>query len=82
LYLRKNPYRNLIHVANVLFKFKLLEWQSSPNDAALSWFQNTLMLQRIAELLNVSIQELYQQSMNSLIKANAMRVKDGQLFNA
>lgn len=81
-YLRDNPERNLIHIANVLFKFKLLEWQCCQNDVALSWFQRTLMLQRIAKLLNVSIQELYQQSMNSLIKANAMRVKDGQLFNA
>ena len=81
-YLRSNPDRNLIHVANVLLKFKLLEWQSCQNMLALDWFQNTLMLQKIATILNLSTHDLYQQVVNSLIKANAIRLKDGLLLNA
>ncbi len=81
-YLRKNPDRNLIHVVNVLLKFKLLEWQQCHQEIALDWFKNTPMLQKIAELLNQPIHDLFQQSLNALVKSNAIKIRMQTLFNA
>ena len=81
VYLRKNPERNLIHVVNVLLKFKMLEWQECQQIKAIKWFESTPMMQRIAQSLNQPIQELFQQSLHSLVKSKAIQISSQSLLN-
>lgn len=80
-YLQKNPERNLMHVVNVLLKFKILEWQECHQTIAFQWFEKTPMLQRIAQSLKLSTQDLFQQSLNSLVKSKAIYIRNTTLFN-
>jgi glyoxylase-like metal-dependent hydrolase (beta-lactamase superfamily II) len=80
-YLSKNPERNLIHVVNVLLKFKILEWQECHLDDALMWFENTPMLIKIAHSLQQPISDLFELSINSLVKSKAIAIRNQSLFN-
>lgn len=81
-YLEQNPERNLRHVASVLLKFKLLEWQKCSKRQAVEWFISTPILKRISASLNVNLNELFDQTLQSLIKVKALTLLDDVILNS
>ena len=80
-YLAKNPTRNLLQVACVLLKFKLLEWHTVSLTEAQVWFTKTPMLQRLANDLAISDAQLFTQATQSLVNARALIIKENLLSN-
>jgi glyoxylase-like metal-dependent hydrolase (beta-lactamase superfamily II) len=80
-YLSNHPERNLLHVCNVLLKFKLIEWQQIPLFQAQEWFTSTPMLERIANFLQMDTLRLFQETCNALERSQVLLIKNSYLYN-
>ena len=80
-YLETDTKRNALHIAKVLFKFKMLELQTTERDALFIWMKQTPMLLKVQLTLELNDSELFDKTIDSLIKASALKVAGTQLIN-
>ena len=80
-YLESDIERNALHVAKVLFKFKMLELQTTQRDQLFDWMKQTPMLSKVQLTLQLSESELFDKTINALIKAQALKAEGGLLID-
>lgn len=80
-YLENDIKKNALQVCKVLVKFKLLELQTVSQKLALEWVKQTPMFSRVANLLAIDVQELFEQTIQSLEQGHALTLQDNMLIN-
>jgi len=80
-YLEANPSRNAHHVAQVLFKFMLMFEHQINLEQSQSWFKNTLIMQKAANYLSMSSEDLMAYTILSLKQAGVIRTQDNLIVN-
>ncbi|MFZ4062828.1 MAG: MBL fold metallo-hydrolase [Polynucleobacter sp.] len=80
-YLSSDADRNARHGAKVLLKYKLLEWRSLDMAAVHEWIAQTPALAHVAKQLNMSLEEFSSWLPQSLVKANAAKIYQGNFIN-
>lgn len=80
-YLATDKTRNVRHVAKVLLKFRLLEWQSAELGDVRQWIKQTPLMKTIGKELNQSIDQLAEWLPQALIKAGGANINQNNLIN-
>lgn len=80
-YLETDIKRNALHIAKVLFKFRMLELQTIQRENLFIWMKETPMLAKVRSTLALSEDELFEKTIEALIKAHALKAEGSQLID-
>ena len=81
-YLEADSARNDFHIAKVLLKFKILELQEVEESTAQTWMSHTPMLHKVSKNLGLTHHELFNKTVNALIKTNAIKKNGTRIINS
>lgn len=79
-----DPVKHALHAAKVLLKYKLMEWQSRPMDAAYAWLVQTTYFQQVHARFFAAEDERawFDAMVQSLTQSGVLRLEDGVLHDA
>lgn len=80
-YLESDPKRNALHIAKVLFKFKMLELQQVQKEQLAAWMKTTPMLIKAQSILALNETEFFETIIDALIKAKALKIEGTWLID-
>jgi len=83
-FFRADPVKHALHAAKVLLKYKLMEWQSRPVDAAYAWLTRTACIQQVhARFFAAEDKRQWVDAMvESLVRSGALRLEGDVLHDA
>ena len=79
-YFESNPFKNIQHVAQVLFQFMLMFKIKLSIVESLDWCKETPLFAKCAEILNKSIEELFDETIKQLHSKNSLEFNQGSIF--
>lgn len=79
-----DPVKHALHAAKVLLKYKLMEWHRQPLEDAFRWLSQTQYFQRVHQrfFAQADTRQWFDQLVQSLAKAGALRLEGGVLHDA
>jgi glyoxylase-like metal-dependent hydrolase (beta-lactamase superfamily II) len=83
-FFRADPVKHALHAAKVLLKYKLMEWQSQPVDAAYAWLTQTACIQQVHARFFAAEGERpwFDAMVESLVQSGALRLEGDVLHDA
>lgn len=83
-FFRADPVKHALHAAKVLLKYKLMEWQSQPVDAAYAWLTQTACIQQVHARFFAAEGERpwFDAMVGSLVQSGALRLEGDVLHDA